>query len=433
MKKPWEWLTRSDTVRGASVWSRSIWRRYKLFKWVLIALPLLAVLMLLSPVIHLITPLLNLVVGVINSLLKTTAGRFALVLVLGILVTLFFFRKIKAAGARLFGYYALRSFLSGMDQMAMGRYRAAIRQFRKVARISRTVDLEQAVPVYPTVAPEAKIKLGLCYQAIGDQNRGMQWLERVPKKDLPPALRRLLNEGRALLYDDNPELMDETVRRELGGALEEDPRNLRLLETLRERVTRDGDPAALVSVQERIVKVLRGEARTKAKRDLGVMYYRWGKQLFVDGRIEDARQHLKKAASLVGDFALPTVLLGDIEIQSHSLKEGVKLWAKMPSLPVLERIQLMLRNQDELDDARLAQTLAEFPYVGTLVLLAQELIERNDIRRAERTLSKLEEMGYEHHHLTRLRAELALRAERPKDADRLYLKALEQFIDSSKG
>lgn len=427
----WKWIKSSDPVRGASVWGRGIWRRYKLLKWVIIALPVLIVLTLLGPVFQVLAPVLKLFVGLITQLLETTVGRFAVLLVLTIVVTLAFYRKIKATGARLFGFYALRCFLTGMDQMAMGRYRSAIRQFRRVARLDRTFDLEQAVPAYPTVAAEAMIKLGLCYEAIGDQNRGMQWLERVPKKDLPPSLRRLLGEARALLYDHNPELMEETVRRELTAALEEDPRNLRLLETLRERVRQDGDPEQLVAVQDRIVKVLRGEARERAKRELGVLYFRWGKQCFIEGRLEEARQHLQKAASLVSDFALPTVLLGDLEVQTSSVAEGVKLWAQKPSLPVLERLQLYLRNQDDLDDERFASTLAEFPYVGTLALLAQEFLDRNDLRRAERTLTKLDELGYRNHHLTRLRAELALRRNETDRADRLYLEALEQFIESS--
>ncbi len=428
---PWKWLKSSDPVRGASVWGRGIWRRYRLVKWVIIALPILIILTLLGPVFQIIAPLMKLLASLLSSLLQTTVGRFAILLVVGIVLTLAFYRKIKATGARLLGFYALRCFLTGMNQMAMGRYRSAIRQFRRVARVNRTIDLEQAVPVYPTVAAEAMIKLGLCYQAIGDQNRGMQWLERVPKKDLAPSLRRLLGEARALLYDDNPELMEATVRRELTTALEGDPRNLRLLETMRERVTADGDPQAVIAVQERIVKVLRGESRDRAKRDLGVLFFRWGKQCFIEGRLDEARQHLKKSASLVPDFALPTVLLGDLEVQSHSVSEGVRLWAGQPSLPVLERLQLLLKNQDELDDERLASTLAEFPYIGTLVLLAQEFLERNDLRRAERTLAKLDELGYRNHHLTRLRAELALRRNESDSADRLYLEALEQFIDAS--
>jgi len=87
-------------------------------------------------------------------------GRFIFVNLILLLVVFILYRRFKDRGRRLLGALALDRFLGGMLHLSAGRYPRAAKQFEKVVRMGRWLNLAEAVDVYPEILGDARILRG---------------------------------------------------------------------------------------------------------------------------------------------------------------------------------------------------------------------------------------------------------------------------------
>jgi len=400
-------------------------RRFKL--WILLGLVLL-ILLALGPWVGLLGQILSGIGGVLEPVVNNPVGRFILVNLLLVVVVLVLYRRFKDRGRRLLGALALDRFLGGMMHLSAGRYSKATRLFEKVVRMSRWLDLEEAVDVYPEILGDARIKLALCYREMGEVEKAMRNLELLKVRDLSPAMKKDLAEAKAIVYSLSGELMEETIDREVANALERDPGNLRLLRLRRDRASRVGDLPAAIESQKRLVKGTaapdRGEERTR----LATLYARHALRLYRAGQVEDARAEISRSRAGDPRLVLPNLIAGDIAAERDDIRAAVTEWARIPSVPGLERVGRLL-DEGKLDgEGDLEFLVATFPRSGILLVLANHYLSRGKPRKARNCVMKFEEMGLGNRHSAQLMAEI-LRAEGDEaGANRLSWQALKNFL-----
>jgi tetratricopeptide (TPR) repeat protein len=400
-------------------------RRFKF--WILIGLTLL-LLLALGPWVGLLGQILSGIGRVLEPVVNNPVGRFIFVNLLLVLVVIVLYRRFKDRGRRLLGALALDRFLGGMMQLSAGRYAKAARLFEKVVRMSKWLNLEAAVDVYPEILGDARIKLALCYREMGEVEKAMKSLELLKVRDLSPSMKRDLAEAKAVVYSLSGELMDETIDREVAGALEHDAGNRRLLRLQRERAARAGDLAVAIQSQKRLIKATPGADKGEERTRLATLHARNALRLYRGGRIEDARAEISRSRASDPRLELPNLLAGDIAAERDSVRAAVKEWARTPSVPALERVSRLLE-EGKLDGAGdLEFLVATFPRSGILLVLANHYLSRGKLRHARNCVTKFEDLGLANRHSALTMAEI-LRAEGDEaGANRLSWKALKGFL-----
>jgi len=425
-------VKKRDLLPGLLFRLRNLPGLFKRFKGWFLLLLFILILGVLAPWVGLIGNLVSGFFDLLKPVLENKVGRFVLFNLVLIVVLLVVYRRFKDRGRKLVGAWALDRFLQGMLHLSAGRYRLAARAFEKVVRMGRWVDLSLAVDSYAEIRPDARIKLALCYREMGEVEKAMKSLELLKVRDLPPSMKRDHAEAKAFVYSLSPELMDETIDREVETALEKDGANRRLLRLRRDRAERTGRLPVAIESQRRIVKASPAKEKPEERKRLAALHARLAARLHRAGRPEEALAEISRSRSSDPGLMLPNLLAGDIERERGNVKGAVAEWAKTPSLPALERVRGLLDSGELEAEGDLGRLVESFPRSGMLLVLAEHYLERGKLRKAKNCVRKFEELGLENRHSARLLARI-LRAEGDEQgARRLEWLALKGFLGADR-
>jgi len=400
-----------------------LWRTKRWVKWAVYALPVLVVLVLLGPVLGVLRELLKITSGLLLPLLKTPGGRFLLVNLLVVAVVLVVYWKGRSRLASVFAFVAMRHFLKGLQLLSSGFVRRAVPSFKRVIRLARWVNLEAALPAYPELGADAKVRLAYCYLELGEPNQALRWLELAKKEKPPPAVMKLLRELRALAYFDHPKLARETGEKELVDAFRRDPRNPRLCRAMVEKLEEDGDHAQVLELLQRIHETAEGRDREREALRLLEHYYRRARELAESGELGRARTLLREARSVAASSEPIQLLLGDVEERRRNEEAALRAWAKVPGPAARVRVAELLSRFDDPRDL-----LKRYPQPEVLIDLSVRLMDRGLHEQARRTLDKARELGADEIEIEKLLGDLAVAESEPMVARNHYLQAITRLF-----
>jgi tetratricopeptide (TPR) repeat protein len=378
--------------------------------------------------VPLFTMILRGIGRVLAPVLDSKIGRFVVVNVVVFAVAYFVYRRFRERGKKLVGSYALDRFLSGLLHLAAGRYRPAARSFERVVRVGRYVKLADAVEIYPEIHPDARIKLALCYRELGEVEKAMRSLELLKVADLSPAMKKEHAEAKAFVYSLSRDLMDETIDREIDGALELSAANRRLLALKRERAEERGDLPGAIDAQKRIVKATPSSERGDERSRLAALHGRNAARLRREGNETEALAEISRSRASDGSIVLAHLLAGDVEADRGNYRAAIREWARAPSLPALERIRRLLADGRITDESDLAYLTEAFPRAGVLLLLGEHWLAEGKLRKARNCVRKYEELGLGNRHSAHLLAKIERAAGDDTAATASEWRALKGFL-----
>ena len=380
-----------------------------------------AVIFIVRPFLTILAELFKILRPLVQVLFDNPVGRLVFYNLLAIVLLYWVWRKARAGILRALGLRAMRHFLDGMHRMILGKWGAAISCFEKVYRISRWIRLEDAVPEHPDIAVDAQLKIAACELELGRPNEAKAWLLRIrPTEILTPHVRRAWAELRALSYESSDELETETVLKELEKTREGDRRNRRVLAALRDRLEATGDLKRTRTVARELVAASSGTDREAAERDLALLEFRLAHQALGAGDAKGLRRALKGQA---GDVR-SALLLGDLAAEEDDVRGALKAWSRAVSLPVFDRIARLLEEGKLSGDKERKLLMDQFPYAGTMLVLAEHYRKRGEFRKARSALEKVAETTGENFTLLHLYASCLSAEGDSERAAELYRRAL---------
>ncbi|MBN2492225.1 MAG: hypothetical protein JXQ29_15370 [Planctomycetes bacterium] len=398
---------------------RRLWRTKRWVKWAVYLLPVLAILVLLGPALGVLHQILKLTAGFLLPLLQTPGGRFLLVNLLVVALVLLLYWKGRSRVAALFAFAAMRHFLRGLQLLSGGFTRRAIRSFQRVLRIARWVNLERALPAYPEIAVDARVRLAMCWLKLGEADQALRCLELARKDRPPPGVMKGLRELRAIAYYYHPTMARETADKELEDAHRRDPGNPRLCRAVVDKCETDGDSARGLELRKTIFAAAEGRDREKERLRLLEGYHDEARRLLAAGDLGRARGLLRDASTLAEESEPIQLLLGDVELRRRSDEAALKAWARVPGPAARRRVAEMLAR---FEDPR--ELLERYPQPELLIDLAVCLIERGAQDQARRTLEKARELGADEVEIEKVLGDLAVAASEPQRARQHYLRAM---------
>jgi len=399
-------------------------RRRKGWIYLIVAV---AILFIVRPVLTILAEVFKILAPMIRTLFDNPVGRIVFYNVLGALLLYWVWRKSRAGIARAFGLRAMRLFLDGMQAMILGQWGRAIRSFEKVVRIGRWVRLEDAVPEHRDIEADAKLKVAACHLELDRPNEAKSWLLRVREQDLlSDHVRGYRAELRALAYDRNDELEEETVLSELEKTRQSDRHSRRVLRALRDRLEARGELERTRQVARQLVEASTGLEKDEAARHLALVDFRLAHRALQAG---DRKETVKTLKAQAGDVRA-ALMLGDLALERGDLAGALKAWSRAVSLPVFDRIGELLESGRLDGERERALLLSSFPYAGTMLVLAEHYRKRGEFRKARAAVEKVMEVAGENFHVLQLYAACLDGDGDAGAAADLYRRALAHSIDS---
>jgi lipopolysaccharide biosynthesis regulator YciM len=362
---------------------RGWFRRNRIWFYAAIAV---AVLFVVRPLLSIIATIISPLAPLIKALVDNPVGRFIFYNVVGLLLLWWIWRKVRAGVVRVVGLRAMRAFLDGLTLMIHSRWDAAIEQFSKVVRWDRWVRLEDAVPEHRDLGPDARLKIAACHLRRNRANEAKSWLLRVREQEiLSDHVRRNHAELRALAYDLNDELERETVLKELEKTHVQDKGNRRILLALREQSEAMGDLDRARAFGRRLVALTEGREKEEAQSELALLEFRLARKALGEGD----KGEMKRALKATSKDPRSALLLGDLALEAGDVAGALKAWSQAASLPVFERLEKLLDEGKLAGDKEKDLLLRNFPYAGTLLVLAEHHRKRSEFRKARAALDKV--------------------------------------------
>ena len=221
---------------------------------------------------------------------------------------------------------------------------------------------------------------------------------------------------------------EETIDREIAGALKADSANQRLLRLCRDRAERLGDVPVAIEAQKKLVKAIRAAARPEERTKLAALHARNALRLQQAGQDDEALAEVSRSRASDAALVLPNLVAGDISVSQGDARAAVTEWSRTPSLPALERVRNLLSSGGFEAEGDLRFLAEQFPRAGILLVLGSYYLERDNLRKARNCVAKFEELGRANRHSAHLLAEI-LRAEGDAaGAERLEWRALKGFL-----
>lgn len=408
------------TVRRTKGWMR----RHKGLIYLLIAV---AVIFVVRPVLTIIAGLFTVLQPFITAMFESQVGRLIFYNVFAIILLWIVWRQVRRSVFRVYGLRAMRHFLDGMNLMILGRWDKAIPCFEKVKSLPRWINLEDAVPEHRDIRVDTHLKIAACHLRRGRANEAKAWLLRVKENEiLTKHVMRNHAELRALAYDTNDEMEAETVIKELEKTESKDRRNRRVLRALQGRYESAGDLEGARKVTAKLVAGTDGREREEAERDLALLEFRVAHKAMGEGD----RKRVLKALKATSTDTRSALKLGELALEAGDVKGALKAWSRAVSLPVFDRIAALLESGQLAGDKEQQLLKSYFPYVGTMIVLAEHYRKRGDYRKARTALDMV--LGEAGENLTVLRSYAAcLEAEgNQAEAAALYRRALSQSFQA---
>ncbi len=363
--------------------------------WVYLGLAVL-VIAVVRPFLTILAEIFKVFTPLVRTLLDNPVGRFIFYNVLAIVLLYWVWRQVRRGVYRVIGMYSMRRFIDGMNFMILGRWRSAITAFARVERVWSWIPLDEIVVEHRDIRRDARIKIATCYHRLGDANRALAWHKRVRPKDiLSDHVRENHAELRALIYDISDELEQETILAELEGGRGKGAGNVRVLRALRERIESSGDLDRTRDIVRRLVAGTEGREKEGLQRDLARLEFRIAHQALGDGSSSSSKRSLKSALKIDAGDTKSALLLGDIALDEGDVKGALKAWSRAVGLPVFDRIAKLLDGGKLSGDKERKMLLDFFPYVGTMLVLAEHYRKRGDLRQAKAALDRVLEAAGE--------------------------------------
>lgn len=409
------------------------WRRTKGWmrrnKVLLYGILILLILFIVRPVLEILATLITALRPAITAILDNPAGRFIFYNLLAILLVWWVWRKVRGMVLRMFGLRAMRRFLDGINLMILGRWRAAIPHFEKVARTARWLKLEDHVPEHRDIAADARIKIATCHHRLREPDEALRWIATVRDQDmLTEHVRRNHAELRALTYDIHDEMEQETILRELEKTQGRDRKNRRVLLALRDRVESAGDLPRTRTIQQKLIEASEGHDKEQAQREMALLEYRIATKMLGSGETAASKKSLSRALTAQPGDVKSALLLGEIALADGDVPGALKAWSRAPGMPVFERIADLLASGRLAADREMELLLRYFPYTGTLIVLAEHHRRRGDFRRARAAIEKVLQATGESLPVLRLYAACLEGEGDPARAAELYRRALSMSL-----
>jgi cytochrome c-type biogenesis protein CcmH/NrfG len=98
---------------------------------------------------------------------------------------------------------------------------------------------------------------------------------------------------------------------------------------------------------------------------------------------------MKRALKATSKDPRSALLLGDLALEAGDVAGALKAWSQAVSLPVFERIEKLLDEGKLAGDKEKDLLLRNFPYAGTLLVLAEHHRKRGEFRKARAALDKV--------------------------------------------
>lgn len=405
-----------------------LWRTRRWFRFLIYALPVLAVLVLLGPALGVLNQLLKLGVSFLTPIVKSPGGRFVLVNLLLVAVVLVLYAKGKDRIRSLLAYQGMKHFLSGMQLLSGGFTREAARRFTRVVRLSRWVDFERVLSAYPEIVADAEVRLGLCAYRSGDLDGALRWLELARKRKPPAGVMATLREVRAIVYHEHPTLADETAWKELDEASRKDPSNVRVNRVMLERAEAEGDAIRALDMLRRIHAATEGDDRRAAGDRLVAYLYERARAFHERGEHGQARGLLKEAEGVRPGSESVHLLLGDVELARGNEAAALKAWAVAPGPASRSRVARLLEA-----GADPRQVLARYPHAEVLLDVARRLIGRGAHAQAARTLEKAAAVGADPVEVEKLLGDVSHASADDERARLHYLRAMTRVFGGRAG
>ncbi len=399
--------------------------------WIL-ALLLIVPLAFLGPVATLLAKFLDGAGALLKPLVESPLGRFLLLNAALLLLAWIAWRMLKGRVTRLLGAYVLGRYMEGLSLLLKGQKRQAVKRFKSALRWSAFIDPAKAVPELPHVRGE--ISLRLAYLALEENkvNEALRVLLKILSADLPKPFRSTYRELLARAYAAHPTLGREAVDQRIEEILREDPADPVLLRLLRERKEEQGEWVRAAQAQEKVVSGSRKEEEERERKKLAVLWLQAAKEAQARGEADRAWEYGTKARKAWPEMEQVQIFLGDLLLEKGKLEKALRLWAGASGLPSLERLERLVaegRVGEEGEGVLTPREVARsFPQVGVLVVLARYWAEKGDLRKANRALAGLEELGERTPRILTLHAAVLEQMGEREEASRVCREALSLLL-----
>ncbi len=359
-----------------NAWRRVLPRSF-LGKAVVIGVPVLLVLLFLSPVVSALRLVVEFVAAIAAPILGDPTGRLIAVCGSLVLASYVGFRLLRDRLRSLRAGLVLRRHLDALAAWLRDDPRRASELWRRIARGTAPLP-----PEYRSVREDACLKLARLALLADAPGEAMAWVLRVREPGLPPSLLRAHAQLRARAVVAMPESLPESCRRELEAALARFPDDLVLLRLLRDRLRADGALRAAAEVQERVWRAAE-PVRAPSERDaLAQAWLAAAAAALQRDAVTEAEACLARASDVDALAANASGLEGDLRLQQQDLTAALRAYAKVPGSSGLARAAAALDAAAEPMSPR--AILECCPTEGGLLLAARAYARAGDVRRARR-------------------------------------------------
>lgn len=354
---------------------RALLPKHPVLRWLVILLPILAVLAFLEPAVGLLFRVFDLGVRVLEPLLVTTLGRIVLLLLAVAIAGLLAATLLRGRIATFYGKVLLGRHLEGIAALLDADPARSRTRFQRVSRQKNVQPAE-----YPFLAQDANLKLArLCLEA-GDAEGALRHVALVVEPGLPRELRRSLLQLRVMALRLHGNVLPETLAEETRAGLQEFADDYVLLRELRALVRQRGDLLETAELQARVAKAAPPATAAAERQQWIDDLVAAALQALETRDLELARRLQKKLARLGGPQA--GLLLGEIHVREGDVRAAVRAFGATRSPEGLERIAALLREHPGCMEPR--EILECCPLQGALLVLAREFARQGHYEQAER-------------------------------------------------
>lgn len=396
---------------------RHPWQRRLLF-----LAPILILLALLNPVIGALDKIFALGGKVLAPAFETGVGRAILLVVLLLLSGLLVYGFAKERILDIFRRYALSLQLRGTEALLMGEREKGARDFRKVVRLGRWLDLQKGPAAsYGSLAVDARIKLARIHLAENQPRKARAQLARVPHVQLKKRLAKSFAEVNARVFAAHPEHLPESVLQVLGASHKTWPSHPGIAELYADKLIANGEGERAAEV---LADTMRRTSKAQAPRvasRLARLNLELAERALHAGHLKDATKLLERSLRL--DETEEALLLKvDLHLAKGELDAALSVLNDLETPAAKDRIASLLRHQASPLDPR--NLLRLVPRKDSLLALAEWYLERGELRRAARSLEVCLRQGGKSPRALALLACVKLQEQSPQEASRALRSAL---------
>ncbi|MGA0061285.1 MAG: hypothetical protein ACO3RU_17060 [Planctomycetota bacterium] len=345
------------------VWVRALWPRSARARALWVVLPVLAAVVVLTPITALAVVGLRTIEGVLAPVFASPGGRLLVLNLLLVGTAFVSIRGMRQRVAALRGALRLRQLVDGLEAVAEGRDAEAETLLARAAR-SRA-PWPTTLPWADAHAACARARLALRRGEAGEASR---LLDAVPRASLPERLQLIALH----LHVEAMEQLDEVVPaerlRQIEAGLAGFPHDLSLLQARRRAEHELMEAEAAVGTQRLILEAVAPHARLSESDRLADDLARCAEQALRHGRCERARRAAEECALLRPDDAAVGLLLGDARAAHGDLRGALAAWARVGDERALRRALVEIERHPKA--LRPEDVLRAFPVDGGLLLVA---------------------------------------------------------------